>query len=316
MQIRESIVTPYCQDLFLHWMMAEKDDWIPTTDIPVSFSAVQGSEPKPNSEAQPKPGEENDKSDQSKAQIQQSTDSPAQSIGHGSPAQSIGYGSPAPSPVQSTRSSSQGPPAAAAAPPPSQPQSGGPQVSRNQSRFAPTFEQEHSVPSRASAPPSLREGNESDLTMPLLEDENYSRDSSIDLDSDRATARPIDLSQLSDGSASLSESELPSHQVRIASSLNQHIKIGSVVHPLPLKLFHTLKLVRWSEIHSRKHQQADKLRVCTYGEIISSTSGALRGSIVQSMLSQISYFSCSISVNFKQLLDRLSHESLNLERDD
>jgi len=228
-QIRESIVTPYSQDLFLHWMMAEKDDWIPQSDIPVAFSALQNSEnersgSKPNPDVQPKPVEENGRSGQSltsrngqsKPQI---SESPSQSIGHGSPVS-------LPSQTQSSPyvSVTHMPPPTA---PPSQsslPDSG---TDRNQSRFAANSEQssfEHSFPSRPSAPPSIREDQESDLTTPLLDDDDYSRtttkplDSSSEFDaraSDTATARPLDtdLLLLSQGSASQNDSQNPSSQV-------------------------------------------------------------------------------------------------------
>lgn len=68
-QIREQVVMPYCQDLFLHWMMATQDDWLPQSAIPVAFAAVEVSEnerqiSKQNIGVQPKPIEENNKNGQ------------------------------------------------------------------------------------------------------------------------------------------------------------------------------------------------------------------------------------------------------------
>lgn len=240
-QIRESIVTPYCQDLFLHWMMAEKDDWIPQTDIPVAFSAVQNSEnerpsSKHNPGIQPKPVEENDKSGQSlpsrKGQNKpQISESPSPSIGHGSAAS-----------LPTQAPSSPYGPLVTQMSPPTTPSQGNLQASgtnRNQSRFAANSEQsslEHSFPStrpsgasvHSSAPPSIREDNESDLTTPLLDDDDYNRDKLLDSSSefdvgvsDTATPRPFDRDHLqhSDGSASQSESQNPSHQVLLTYPL-------------------------------------------------------------------------------------------------
>jgi hypothetical protein len=65
-QLRETLVMPNCEDLFTAWMMAEKDDWLPQSVVPVAFTSAQvsesekqnlrssniGSQAKPNSDQQ------------------------------------------------------------------------------------------------------------------------------------------------------------------------------------------------------------------------------------------------------------------------
>lgn len=43
-QLRETLVMPNCEDLFTAWMMAEKDDWLPQSVVPVAFTSAQVSE--------------------------------------------------------------------------------------------------------------------------------------------------------------------------------------------------------------------------------------------------------------------------------
>ncbi|CAK9267768.1 unnamed protein product [Sphagnum jensenii] len=43
-QLREILVMPNCEDLFTAWMMAEKDDWLPQSVVPVAFTSAQVSE--------------------------------------------------------------------------------------------------------------------------------------------------------------------------------------------------------------------------------------------------------------------------------
>ena len=37
MQIRETLVLPYCEDLLLDWMVADKNNWLPTSAFPLPF---------------------------------------------------------------------------------------------------------------------------------------------------------------------------------------------------------------------------------------------------------------------------------------
>ncbi|XP_073396494.1 uncharacterized protein [Physcomitrium patens] len=68
-QIREKIVMPHYQELFLNWMMGDKDDWLPRSAFPVAFSAVQHSDnerqnSKNDNDMQSSPVEEKNKSGQ------------------------------------------------------------------------------------------------------------------------------------------------------------------------------------------------------------------------------------------------------------
>ena len=237
-QIRESIVSPLCQDVSIQWMMAEKDDWIPQSVVPVAFSAVPNPEnerqsSKHNLGVQPKPVEENDNSVQpllshngeDKPQTLQISESPS-SIGHGSTSaipsqsQSYPYG---PSILQMqlpTIPHSQSTHREVSGTSKSQPRSSG--SSEHSSS-------EHSFPSRPSgaslhlsAPASIREEDESDLTEPLLDNDDLRKEKLLGLRSesdagasDRHSGRPLDtdLLQQSEGLGLESESQNPSNQV-------------------------------------------------------------------------------------------------------
>jgi hypothetical protein len=43
-QIRDSVVMPFCEDIFLNWMMADKENWLPTSTFPFPFFDSQASE--------------------------------------------------------------------------------------------------------------------------------------------------------------------------------------------------------------------------------------------------------------------------------
>lgn len=43
-QIRDSVVMPFCEDIFLNWMLADKENWLPTSKFPFSFFDSQSAE--------------------------------------------------------------------------------------------------------------------------------------------------------------------------------------------------------------------------------------------------------------------------------
>ncbi|KAG0570751.1 hypothetical protein KC19_6G184800 [Ceratodon purpureus] len=238
-QVRESIVLPLWQDLSLHWMMAEEDDWLPESAVPIAFSAIPKPEhelqnSKHNLDVQAKPTKENDKSVQSlvprngqnKPETLENSEIPPHNLDHGptspTPPQihSSSDGAPITQMQPSTVPHSQSTPREASG------------ASMSQSRFSAKSSQsssEHSFASRpseaslrSSAPASIREENESDLTEPLVDFDVSKKEkllgSSREFDSgasERAAGRPLDTDLLlhSESLGLERESQNPPNQV-------------------------------------------------------------------------------------------------------
>lgn len=241
-QVRESIVLPLWRDLSLKWMMAEEDDWIPQSAVPVAFSAVPNPQKgrqssKHNLDVQAKPVKENDKSVQSlvsrngqdKPQTLQNSENPSHNLGHGSA-----------SPIPPQTQSSPGGSSITQTLPPTVPHSQSTSkeacgTSISQSRFSANSEQSSSRPSGASlrssaAPASIREENESDFTEPLLENDDSKKEkllgSSSEFDagaSERAAGRTFDtdLLQQSESLGVERESQNQFNQVLMTYPLNR-----------------------------------------------------------------------------------------------
>lgn len=214
---------PFCQDYFTHWMMAEKDDWLPESTIPVPFSTAQAAEnDRQNSKSddmQSKPSDRDSKTNQTPAlQTQKTLHGPAKLPPH----------------IPHTQSNLQVPAKSQTGGPPhyhSQSSIHGPDTQNTQPRRSSTshLQSEASFPMRppgaaavsSGGPSSVREETDSDLRRPLLDNEEYGkaealgsgRESEAGL-SDRVTeAAVIDFLQQSEGSASESDMQFLANQV-------------------------------------------------------------------------------------------------------
>ncbi|KAG0601458.1 hypothetical protein M758_11G112800 [Ceratodon purpureus] len=233
-QIRESIVMPYCQDIFLHWMMAEQDDWLPESAFPVAFSAdpSENQSSKHILDVQSKFAEENDKNGQpllpstnSNGHNESQASPVSEASTHSSNLGSADSGLPHPGPPYGLPIMLMNPPTH----PSSQGNLQSSTSSRNQSQKPAISEQpssQPSIPSRppgaivpSSAPSSIRGDKESDLTKPLLDNNDFSKllGSSSEFDAglpDKVIdAVYNDLLLQSEGSASENESHHASHQI-------------------------------------------------------------------------------------------------------
>jgi hypothetical protein len=258
-QIRESLVLPLWQDLSLHWMMAEKDDWIEQSAVPVAFSAIPNPEnerqsSKRNPDAQPKePVEEHDKSVQSLTSRNIGQDKPHTLENSESLSHSLGHGSTPLTQPQTQPQVPHGPSNAqmqlTAVPhsqsAPREAWGTGISQSRGSDASAEQARPEHSFSSRllgasphAPAPASIREENESDLAEPLLDGDDSKKEKPLGLSSesdadrvpasDRAAAsRPSDTDPLQPPPESSSsetwESQNPrSNQLQVVSHQESH----------------------------------------------------------------------------------------------
>lgn len=239
MQIRESLVMPYCEDLFVHWMLGERDDWLPQSAVPLPFHSLQ-TEQQLSKQSNHKNGDESSSKNghlalthsQSTLNGHKSTNlNPQKSL----PGPMKPQGPPSSTTIGPAKSQT-GLPPLQQNPYPEMPKSQ-PHVSHSQSsvqisnstiqpqRSASSFplNLEVSQPSGGitGSTPSIREDTESDLRRPLLDGDEYSKEKTVgsSRESDAGASNRgvdgqlIDFQHQSEGSASENDQNYTSSQV-------------------------------------------------------------------------------------------------------
>lgn len=247
---------PYCEDLFVHWMLGERDDWLPQSAVPLPFHSLQ-TEQQNSKQNNHKNGDESSSKNGHPAltHSQSTLNGQNKSTNLHPHKPHTGPMKPPQGPPSSTTvgpaKSQTGLPPSQQIPHPEMPKSQ-PHISHSQSsvhvsnstiqpqRSASSFQLNSEV-SRplggiTGSTPSIREDTESDLRRPLLDSDEYSkektvgssRESDAGMSNRVVDAQLIDFQHQSEGSASENDQHYSSSQV--CFSLNSSLRMVGIFY--------------------------------------------------------------------------------------